>query len=419
MKRRRAVLAAGAAAFAAATAVFTATPTGAVITAADCPTRVANHVFGDDNTVNLPHDKPAVIAVTTVEERPRYRVEIELAGVSSTVGTGRGSDFGWTRSLNVPKSSKLGVGLYRLRVTTIVRGKPCTASGFIDVTGRPPLTTAGGAGAALAALVGLVALAASVLRAGGRPFATRQVFAPDASLDSFERVRTPGDYVGWSEVACDVGARTFVTTTPSSETVRAFLGESRTREHLGALRARGARIRVNDDHVLPRLRWRPRLYVVVPLLGALGGLGVVASLQQGGVRYPTATTLGLGALAGLLAGLVLANVARFIGVRRINKRLAAAEGGLDHEIVEPLYPPLDHGDQLDRLDTFVWTPTHTVPEKGLPAWNAPDRAKPLAAALDPGLPVRVVERRDDLAQIVCSNGWVGWTEGEHLEEIDA
>jgi hypothetical protein len=399
--------------------VVATTPAHAVVTAADCPTRVANKVFGNGKTVDLPHDKPAVIAVTTVEERPRYRVDIELAGVRSTVGTGRGSDFGWTRSLNVPKSSKLGVGLYQLRVTTTVQGKPCTASGFIDVTGRPPVTTAGGAVAALAALLGLVAVALGLLRAGGRPFATRQVFAPDASLDSFERVRTPGDYVGWSEVACDVGARTFVTTTPSSETVRAFLAESRTREHLSALRARGARVRVNDDHALPRIKWRPRVYVVVPLLGALGGLGVVASLQQAGVRYPTATTLGEGALAGLVLGLVLANLGRRIGVRRINKRLAAAEDGLDHEIAEPLYPPLDHGDQLDRLDTFVWTPTHTVPEKGLPAWDAPNRATPLAAALDPGLPVRVVERRDGLAQIVCSNGWVGWTEGEQLEEIEA
>jgi hypothetical protein len=177
------------------------------------------------------------------------------------------------------------------------------------------------------------------------------------------------------------------------------------------------RIKAGDAAVtLPRITWRPRPFVVAPLFGLLTALGILTYLQQSAVLYPTAATAAITAAVGLLGGLVIANVATLLGAVGLNRRLGAAVKGLDEETVEPRYPPLDH---LDELDTFVWTPTHTIPDDGdgLAAWDDADRTKEKVATLDPGLQVRVVEQRDGLAKVVCSNGWVGWTDAQPLEEI--
>ncbi|MBL3669571.1 hypothetical protein JL475_27030 [Streptomyces sp. M2CJ-2] len=49
----------------------------------------------------------------------------------------------------------------------------------------------------------------------------------------------------------------------------------------------------------------------------------------------------------------------------------------------------------------------------MPAWEAPDPAGP-AVGLDPLLPVRLVERRGDWGQVLCSNGWSAWVDGRRL-----
>lgn len=56
----------------------------------------------------------------------------------------------------------------------------------------------------------------------------------------------------------------------------------------------------------------------------------------------------------------------------------------------------------------------TVPSRGLDARSTPDPSAPLAARLDPGLPVAVTERRGDWARIVCANGWEAWVDGRLL-----
>ncbi|MFH8786844.1 hypothetical protein [Streptomyces roseoverticillatus] len=58
-------------------------------------------------------------------------------------------------------------------------------------------------------------------------------------------------------------------------------------------------------------------------------------------------------------------------------------------------------------------PTHVVPPDGLATWTAPDGAEP-TAPLDPLLPVRLVERRGDWGQVLCSNGWAAWTDARLL-----
>lgn len=61
-----------------------------------------------------------------------------------------------------------------------------------------------------------------------------------------------------------------------------------------------------------------------------------------------------------------------------------------------------------------WTPTHHVAAAGMPAWDKPDPRSGATTTLDPGLPLRLVERRGDWACVEASNGWQGWVDGRSL-----
>ncbi|MFE5813559.1 hypothetical protein [Streptomyces sp. NPDC056479] len=61
-------------------------------------------------------------------------------------------------------------------------------------------------------------------------------------------------------------------------------------------------------------------------------------------------------------------------------------------------------------------PTHVVPGHGMPAWEAPDPARP-TVPLDPLLPVQLVERRGDWGRILCANGWSAWVDGRFLVAV--
>ncbi|GAB2727529.1 hypothetical protein [Streptomyces bullii] len=61
-------------------------------------------------------------------------------------------------------------------------------------------------------------------------------------------------------------------------------------------------------------------------------------------------------------------------------------------------------------------PTHVVPQHGMPAWEAPDPERP-TVALDPLLPVQLVERLGDWGHVLCSNGWSAWVDGRCLVAV--
>jgi hypothetical protein len=65
-----------------------------------------------------------------------------------------------------------------------------------------------------------------------------------------------------------------------------------------------------------------------------------------------------------------------------------------------------------------FVPTHVVPVTGLPARMAPDPVAPPIAELAPMLPVQVVDRYGDWAQVVCANGWSGWVDGRLLAPVE-
>ncbi|WP_340384535.1 hypothetical protein U5640_42405 [Streptomyces sp. SS7] len=68
------------------------------------------------------------------------------------------------------------------------------------------------------------------------------------------------------------------------------------------------------------------------------------------------------------------------------------------------------------MTTTAFGPTHVVPPPGLPAWEAPDPARP-TVPLDPLLPVRLLERRGDWGHVLCANGWQAWVDGRHLVPV--
>ncbi|MEE1825070.1 hypothetical protein PUR61_23220 [Streptomyces sp. BE20] len=68
------------------------------------------------------------------------------------------------------------------------------------------------------------------------------------------------------------------------------------------------------------------------------------------------------------------------------------------------------------MDEFAFRPTHVAPPDGLASWVTPDPAQP-TARLDPLLPVRLIAREGDWAQVLCSNGWTTWVDGRLLVSL--
>lgn len=65
------------------------------------------------------------------------------------------------------------------------------------------------------------------------------------------------------------------------------------------------------------------------------------------------------------------------------------------------------------MNPAEFQPTHVAPPEGLVTWAGPDPSQP-STALDPLLPVQVLERRGDWTRVVCVNGWAAWVDGRLL-----
>lgn len=68
------------------------------------------------------------------------------------------------------------------------------------------------------------------------------------------------------------------------------------------------------------------------------------------------------------------------------------------------------------MTTPAFRPSHVVPPRGMPAWEAPDPTRP-TVPLDALLPVRLLERRGDWGHVLCANGWQAWVDGRHLVAV--
>lgn len=70
----------------------------------------------------------------------------------------------------------------------------------------------------------------------------------------------------------------------------------------------------------------------------------------------------------------------------------------------------------DAETLMGWAPTHTAPEDGLVTYAGSEEGGGENGRLEPGLPVQVVERNDQWARIICSNGWAAWVDADRLVE---
>ncbi|MFJ7175891.1 hypothetical protein ACIQXA_05565 [Streptomyces massasporeus] len=68
------------------------------------------------------------------------------------------------------------------------------------------------------------------------------------------------------------------------------------------------------------------------------------------------------------------------------------------------------------MTTPGFRPTHVVPQNGMPAWEAPDPARP-TVDLDPLLPVQLLQRQGDWGHVLCFNGWSAWVDGRRLVAV--
>lgn len=68
------------------------------------------------------------------------------------------------------------------------------------------------------------------------------------------------------------------------------------------------------------------------------------------------------------------------------------------------------------MEEFAFRPTHVAAPGGMATWAAPDPSLP-STPLDPLLPVRLIDRRGDWAQVLCSNGWSTWVDGRLLVNL--
>lgn len=60
-----------------------------------------------------------------------------------------------------------------------------------------------------------------------------------------------------------------------------------------------------------------------------------------------------------------------------------------------------------------FAPSHRVPVEGLPAWQVPNGSTP-AMGLAGGLPLQLLQRIGDWAQVRAVNGWTGWVDARRL-----
>ncbi len=58
--------------------------------------------------------------------------------------------------------------------------------------------------------------------------------------------------------------------------------------------------------------------------------------------------------------------------------------------------------------------THLVADDGVDARLSPHPDVAVAARLDGGLDVNLLERKGDWARIECSNGWIAWVDARRL-----
>lgn len=153
------------------------------------------------------------------------------------------------------------------------------------------------------------------------------------------------------------------------------------------------------NRILP-LVVRMILALVAPILIAFlvihGSLADLPALWGGTTNHPMSPT---GREGLFLLGSLLSAASAFLLLRE------GQPSRVPKQTPREVAPPVGQA---------AWSASHAVPLGGLPAWRAPDPSGPVVANLEAGLPVQVVAVAGDWAQVMASNGWMGWVDGRRL-----
>jgi len=345
----------------------------------------ANAAATPQTAITVDRDESIGISVRSSAAITSHRVMLEFGGFRWTVSQGTDTGNGWNGRVRVSKYARYGLGIYRIVGESSGPGA-CVGSAFVKVTGGSPLATAAGAGAAAATALGVAGLAVA---AGAAASDTRKALDPlrAAQVDARHFDTPPANWLDaffWR-----LGRWCSAAMFPAILLTMAYMVAG-----AGAPGAPGG---------LPRARWRPRVSALGLLGGFLSGLGILVLLQQYALVYPTRTVAVTGLVLGLATGIAVPSLIRLRGVRRVN----AAVARLEEQVAAR--------SAMGPAPTAVaWTPMHTVPPEGMPAWAAPDPSQAVVATLDPGLPLRLDELQGDWARVTASNGWVGWVDARRL-----
>jgi hypothetical protein len=118
------------------------------------------------DAVDVDADQDITVAATSPGNIEHYKIQLEFAGITWTVGKGDGDGASWSKVVNISDYARYGVGLYRVSGVSTGAGA-CTGSALVKVKGNP-LTTVAGLGATAVSAAGIGGVAVSTLRARGR-----------------------------------------------------------------------------------------------------------------------------------------------------------------------------------------------------------------------------------------------------------
>jgi hypothetical protein len=163
-------------------------------------------------------------------------------------------------------------------------------------------------------------------------------------------------------------------------------------------------------HAVPPEEGRSRARKAV-VAGMLAGLA--ALLERWLISYNLESIDDLGLTPG--AGVEVANavvVALFVcaGVALVFGVIGLFVPPVDAAGVEPI--GFD-APAPAAVPTVGWSPTHRVPDDGMPAFAGPGAGVP-TVMLDPRLPVLVTGCRGEHASVRTENGWQGWVRADDL-----
>lgn len=165
------------------------------------------------------------------------------------------------------------------------------------------------------------------------------------------------------------------------------------------------------NRILP-LALRMALALVLPILAAFlvihGSLADLPALFGGTTKHPMSPS---GREGPFFLGTVVSSALAFLMLRGT----AGPAGASRASSVRPPTQAIPVPSQVaPAVPPAVWSSTHVVPDGGLPAWGSPDAGTASIETLNPGLPVKLLQRLGDWAQIEASNGWTGWVDGRRL-----